>query len=320
MSLSLWANLLGGAAVTVLAYLAGSWRKAGYGERRYSDGHAAGVTWRNRIIENRLRDGWRLVLGPDMVPGWADMARGGYLEPPAAALLEPEQEKHMAELERAWGVPAPDDYPDACPPAGVPCGQCGTTSGCDAPGEQAAAWPPPGLEADADRIDAMATDAAEQAALLGDADLAALLAQLPPVGRHHAAPAALERAQIHYCPGCGGPLLERNGQHCPGCGWMSGAFRSHWLGSQVAVWEYQRADDTLTLIDPPPAADPDDLTVIFADEPPRPEPDLAALAAQARQAAYGWADTGQFRAVMETSRAAWCESNGVPFEPIEWGE
>lgn len=29
--------------------------------------------------------------------------------------------------------PSPFDYPDACPPAGVRCAQCGTMRGCEAP-------------------------------------------------------------------------------------------------------------------------------------------------------------------------------------------
>lgn len=52
----------------------------------WQNGLEAGEARRNRTIEARMRQGWRLVMGDDNLPRWADYGRLGYLPPdqPAA--------------------------------------------------------------------------------------------------------------------------------------------------------------------------------------------------------------------------------------------
>ena len=237
------------AAALILQAVA--WRRAA--DRRaalaFDEGHDHGVAWRNDRIEARMRNGWRLELGADLRPRWADMAGLGLDDLPAAS----------------YGVRSPAAGPDAAAWAASMASQAAAA--------RAALGPAVTIQHDADALQAMADEAALAAALEGDDELARVLSELPPIGRHVAVVPALEPPP-HPMPA-----------FLPG------------LLAPVPL--------------PAPGEPDNEGDVAFADPPPVLEVPLAVIRDQARRLAGLDYDTGQFRARMDAERVAWCRSVGI---------
>lgn len=79
-------------------------------DRTWTRGHDAGVTWERDHTERRMKNGWRLVMGPGERPQWIDYLEHGYLQlpgPGTPAAPAPQYGTEGRACSPAAGVPEP---------------------------------------------------------------------------------------------------------------------------------------------------------------------------------------------------------------------